>query len=587
METRGGVSRLNTAAIGSFVGDGLYTRRDNTGAETMVAFAGGTMWTLNVTSFTAVASATSVFTAGVRVGTTQYENHMFIGNGGVTPYKYNGTAFTRHGVPRPSLGTASAVASASGGTFPSATYLYKYAYVNSAAAYGDVSSATTAIAVAANGSVNLTGIPVAPQSHGVNARRIYRASGTAGTYELIQTINDNTTTTFVDTYYPASTAAPSDNGEPPKYSVACQHQGRLFVNDTANPGYIWYSEVFEPYTFKATSFQPIGDQTRDLVKSLSVYDNQILVGCENGSYLLYMPTTDPADWGVIKVRTDYGSKSPFSTFLYNNKIMFGAMQNDKFVGFAAISGSNIDPEASYLDSSTNESDTKSAVIEPDMFQVQELYVGNVSAMVFKNKAYIAVTYGDGATTNNRVYIFDFSRSSFKKQEASWAPALNINAAQFTVFGGRLYYLESTATGFVNQLETTSYSDNGSAIDSYFWTKEIAGNPGHENLQKDFRKLKLLIEKSGQYYMNVGWRVDSDNGAGSVKQIDLSSDADVWGNKNWGTMVWGSGRAQEEVTLPLGQATGKRIQLMFSNQNAAGQKFKVIGVNITYNVKGRR
>ena len=53
------------------------------------------------------------------------------------------------------------------------------------------------------------------------------------------------------------------------------------------------------------------------------------------------------------------------------------------------------------------------------------------------------------------------------------------------------------------------------------------------------------------------------------------------------MVWGSGTAQEEISIPLGQVTGKRLQLKFSNQNTAGQKFKVLGLNLTYNIKGRR
>lgn len=102
VETRGGITKLNTTSVGSFVGDGIYTRRGNDSIETMVVFAGGTMWALGGTStFTAVASATSVFTAGVRVATAQYENHMFIGNGGITPHKYNGVDYTLHGVPEP------------------------------------------------------------------------------------------------------------------------------------------------------------------------------------------------------------------------------------------------------------------------------------------------------------------------------------------------------------------------------------------------------------------------------------------------------------------------------------------------------
>ena len=541
-----------------------------------------------MTTFSTIASAQSVFTAGVRVGATQYENHLFMGNGYVTPYKYNGTAFTRHGVPQPALTSTSGVVSVSGGSLTTGTYYYKVSYVNSASAEGNVSSFTTAQTIAASGAVSLSALPTAPQSHGVNARRIYRATSPAGNYFRIGTINDNTTTTFTDTGIADGTAAPTDNGEPPNYSVVCYHQNRLFCNDTANPNFVWYSDLLEPYTFGSTNFIAIGDASRDLVRGLEVYNNSILVLCQNSMHLIYMPSTTESEWQVIRILAPFGSRSPFASFLYENKIMGAALQNDKFVGFAGVSGTSIDPESTMLTTAQAGSDMKSDRIEPDMFQVQESYASNISAMVFKNKAYVTLTYGDNNTQNNRVYLFDFSRTNLSKnQEAAWSPLTGLSAAQFAVYNGRLYYIESTATGFVNQLETTSYNDNGSAINSYFWTKEISGNPGHENLQKDFRRIKLLVEKSGQYYMNMSYRVDSDNSDGTTILVDLSVDADTWGTKNWGAMVWGSGTAQEEISIPLGQVTGKRLQLKFSNQNTAGQKFKVLGLNLTYNIKGRR
>jgi hypothetical protein len=588
VETRGGTTRLNTAAIGSFVGDGLYTRRDNGGGETMVAFAGGTMWQLAVTSFTAVASAQSVFTAGVRVGTTQYENHMFIGNGGITPYKYNGAHFTRHGVPAPT--TTMTVASQAVGVLTGG-YNYKVVFVNSAAAFGNVSPATATF-TAAGATLRVTSIPVAPTSHGINARRLYRTAAGGLEYKLVTTINDNTTTTYDDNNADSTltVVAPTDNGEPPKYNTICYHQNRLFCNDTANPNYIWYSELNEPYTFGVTNFRAIGDASRDLVKGLEVYNNGVLVTCENSAHLIYMPSTDPTDWVVIRLMTSFGSRSPYGMFLFENSVMIPAMQNGKFVGFAAIAGTSVDPGATLLTTSAAGSDLQSDRIEPDMFQVQEAYVGNISSMVFKNKAYITLTYADGSSTNNRVYVFDFSRSNLSKnktQKAAWSPITGLNATQFTVYDGKLYYLESAATGFVNQLETTTPSDNGSAINSYFWTKEISGNPGDENFQKDFRFVKILVEKSGPYYMDLVYRVDSDAGEGAIRQIDLSSDADVWGSKPWGTMMWGAGADEEEVTVFLGQVTGKRIQFKFSNQNAAGQRFKALGANVGYNIKGKR
>tara|TARA_R110000868_G_scaffold9394_1_gene46903 strand:- start:7308 stop:9218 length:1911 start_codon:yes stop_codon:yes gene_type:complete len=588
-ETRAGSTKLNTTAIGSYAIDGIYTRHDYTGAETMVVFAGGSAWQLGVTTFTTIASAQSVFTAGVRVGCAEFENHLFIGNGYVTPYKYNGSAFTRHGVPTPASAVTRTV-SATGGNLAADTYYYKVTYVNSQSVEGNVSAISTATTVVVSGSVNITGVPVAPQSHGVGSRYVYRANTTtAGSFKRIGTIADNTTTTFSDTISTGTVAAPTDNGEPPNYSFALYHQGRLFCNDQANPNYMWYSNALEPYTFASTNFQPMGDATFDLVRGAIVYANGIMVQCDNSHFLWDMPSTDPTTWTVVRIRGQYGSKSPFGAFLYDNKVMVPAMQNSKFCGFAAISGVQIDPESTYLDTTQAGSDLQSDRIEPDAFLVQEAYASLISSVVFKNKAYISLPYDSGATNNNRVYLFDFSISNLsKKQRSSWVPLTGIHAAQFCVYGGNLYYGVSDATGFVYRLEAAStYSDDGSAINSYLWTKEFSGNPGHENLEKDFRKVKLLIEKTGAYYMNLRFRTNSDSGIGSLKQVSLDPGATLWGALSWGVGSWGGGTDQEEVTVSLGQARGKRIQFQFSNQNAASQRFKIHGLNFTYNIKGKR
>ena len=60
VQTRGGTLKLNTAAVASYACDGLYTRHDSSGAESMVAWFGGTLWALSGTSFNTVASAQSI-----------------------------------------------------------------------------------------------------------------------------------------------------------------------------------------------------------------------------------------------------------------------------------------------------------------------------------------------------------------------------------------------------------------------------------------------------------------------------------------------------------------------------------------------
>jgi hypothetical protein len=583
--TRPGSSKLNTATVGTFVCDGLYTRRDDDGSETMIAFHGGTARYLAGTSFHTIPSALSVFTAGIRVGSTQYRDCIFIGNGGVIPYKYNGTDFTRHGV-YPITNTASAVSNGAGNIQPG-SLSYKFTSINSYAAESDLSAAAITITVTNSCTVSVTSIPVAPQSYGVNSRRVYRYGPSNTTYVLVGTIGDNTTTSFSDNSQVGTVSAPSDNGVPPKFSVCIYHANRLWVNDPANPNYAWYSELGEPFTFGAANFLKVGDASSDLVKGFDVYDSGVVINCENSQVINYME--DPADettWRQVKVRSSFGSKSPFGTWRYNNRIGFPAFQNTKFVGFAALHGDFVEPTTTALTTSLPGSDLLSDKIESDMFNIQEPYVGNVSSIVYKNKAYISVTYGSTNTTNNRVYLFDFSMSNLSKsQRFSWVPFTGLNAAQFAIYGGSLYYGSSSTDGFIYQLETSTYDDNGSAINSYYWTKEFSGKPEHENLPKDFRKVKILADLAGAYYMNLSWKVDSDKGVGQTKQIDLNPGGSLWGTMRWGIDLWGGGKDQYEFEIPLGQTHGKRIQFKFDNQNTANHRFKIHRMTFLYNVRG--
>lgn len=589
VETRQGSTKVNTAAIGSYACDGIYTRRTSTNSETMVVFAGGSMWGLGGTSFAVVASAQSVFTAGIRVATTQYEDHMFIGNGGVVPYKYNGTDFTRHGVYAPTI-TAAVASNGAGAIAASSQVQYKVSYVNSQLVEGNVGPASaTFVLSSTGGQVLVSNIPVAPVSYGVNSRYLYR-SNSGSAYLRIATLANNTATTFADNVSIASgtVTAPTDAGVPPNYSVCCYHQNRLFVNDPSNPNLVWYSDLNEPYTFGALSFIRVGDATTDLVKSISVYNNGLLIGCEKSNHIVYMPDTDPDNWESVRIKSAYGNKSPFCLLDFDNRQLFPAIENGKFVGFAAIAGDTVEAQTALLTVQAAGSDLLSDRIEPDMFDVQESLVGNISGMIYKNKAWITLTFGSGNTANNRIYQMDFSRSNLSKSSRiAWVPFTGLNAAQFTIYSGNLYYGTSLATGFVYQLEAGVYSDDGAAIDSYIWSKEFSGFDPDVNAHKDFRYANILIDKLGNYYMNVTYRVDSDSGDGNTQQVNLNPGGSLWGVMVWGVDVWGGGVMQENYRLELGTSAGKRIQFRFSNQNVAGQRFKVSYMNFTYNRKGER
>jgi hypothetical protein len=598
--TRGGSAQLNTTAVGSFAVDGLYTRRGSDAAETMIVAAGALFYTLDgASTFVTIPSAQSVFTAGTRIDAAQYEDHIFFGNGDATPYKYNGTDFTRHGVPA-ATGTVTAISGTTAVGTLTGDYRWKITFVNSQAVEGDVGTAPATIALT-SGQGYLTGIPTAPQSHGVNSRRIYRTVTSGSTFLLAGTIADNTTTTYNDNADDdeLTTTAPTDNGEPPNYDIVEYHQNRIWCNDADNENYIWYSDLNEPYTFQTTSFFRVGDAAADLVTGMYVHQNNVYVFCENSIWVIYMPDTTPGNWNLIRVTSSFGSKSPFAPFRFQDKMMFAAMQNDQFAGFAAIQGSTIDPAATALDTMAIGSELRSEPVEPTALLAQRAYLSNITSMVHKNKGYIAFTYGSGNLTNNRLLIYDFSLGRLSKnQRESWSLYDGINVSQMTQYSGKLYGGSSLADGLVYELETTDYTDGSgsTAINSYFWTKEFAGVAGHENVIKDlaghenvikdFRKVRVLVDKPGDYKMNVAVRVDSESGsAGLSYEIDLNPGGSIWQSFLWGQVNWGGGRAQDEFEVPLGGISGRRIQFKFTNQDTASQRFKVHGLNFTYNVRG--
>src|SRR3990167_7312059 len=231
----------------------------------------------------------------------------------------------------------------------------------------------------------------------------------------------------------------------------------------------------------------------------------------------------------------------------------------------------LDPTNTLLTITSAGSDLQSNRIEPDMYSVQNGYIKNISGVTFKNKAYITLTYS--GTTNNRIYVFDYSMSNLKKsQSVSWVPFTGLSFAQLVVYDGAVYGASSTTSGFVYKLTGTGvYSDDGTAINSYYWTKEFSGFDEDTNYFKDFRYVNILIDNAGSYFMSLTYRTDSDAGDGNISAIDVTPGGSVWGTMVWARDVWGGGMNQKEYRAFLGQTRGKRLQLKFSNQNTVSQR----------------
>lgn len=586
VQTREGFTKLASTMLATAPFDGLFTRHDYNSSETMIAAIGGTFYDLQGDSFVTVGSGQSVYTGGTRLCHTEYENHLFVGNGSITPYKYNGADFTRHGCYPP---TATMTAATDSTGVLSGDYNYKITWVNTGLVESDVGPETATFAAAAE-AVAITSIPVAPQSYGVSARYIYRTEAGGTEYKYVDSINDNTTSSYTDNIADAAlgVTAPTDNGIPPLYEFSVTHQDRIFCNDPANRNYVWYSEITNPYVFKVTNFDTFGDHSQDIVKGLEVRDNGILVYGAKTKTLWYMPDTDPANWLKITLNDAYGSMSPFGSVAIKDSVVFPAVEYGKFVGFGEIKGAALQPNVTFLTVQSSGSSLMTDKIKDQMDTVQTGYLANITSIVYQEKVFISVTYGIGETTNNRIYVVDYSISNLsRKQKYTIVPWTGINASTFTIYNGNLYFGSSDSSGYVYQMVDGTYNDDGNAIDSYYNTKEFTGFKGDENFNKDWRYLRMLVDKAGDWYMNVYFIEDSDTGAGISKSINLNPGGSLWGSMMYGRDDWGGGQNQEDIKVFLGGTRGKRVKFKFSNQNVADQRFKVHWLKYAYNLKGYR
>lgn len=588
VETRYGSTKLNTNAVASAANHGLFTvRYEGTGNQTMVGWWNGGMYALGTSTFVTVPSAQSVYTAGQYVCNVVYQDLAFFGNGYSPNYKYNGTEFTRMGIAQPN---SQGVASGTSAGVVIGSYQYKFSYMNSYVVEGDVSSNTTTVTYISQVG-GLTGIPVAPTSYGVAARKIYRKDVVTGTtFLLVGTINNNTTTTFADNTIAGGegAVAPLDQGQPLPFEFAVVHKERIFFK-TANDGLIYYTELGNPFVVKVLNFQKVGDADGETVRGLGVQSDMVVAYKDVTPWLIYQQSTDPATWAVIKSSSKYGAAGHYTIADYETYQMYLGRNFEGAVNFSALRGGAALPSVTQLVVSNVYADSKSDRIEPDVRQFEPSLLAKVFGIRYKNKLWYSVPFGAGSTANNRVYVFDyFQRDKDRTNGAWWPMTYPWGFSYFTVYNGNLYGATTGTTGFVYRLDVPAvYSDDGTAINSYFWTKEYEGYKEQIEHHKDFRRLFLTVGTLGAWNIGISYRVDADNSDGTLQLLDINPGGGIWGTLVWGSGVWGGGSLRRPEKIQLGTAAGLKIQFKFDNQNTAGRGFKVLRGSYFYNDRGLR
>lgn len=162
-----------------------------------------------------------------------------------------------------------------GGSVPVGSHRYKvtFMYYDSEESNGSAGSATQT-ATGGTQTGHLSSIPIG--GYGVTARNIYRDNND-GVYLLLDTIPDNTTTTYTDTLLIGSTPTPIPlfNDVPPTFSKAALWLDSIFIAPSGETNTVRYSNTGAPDIFDPSNF--IVCQSDDVITALYVYNGKLYV----------------------------------------------------------------------------------------------------------------------------------------------------------------------------------------------------------------------------------------------------------------------------------------------------------------------
>ncbi len=137
-------------------------------------------------------------------------------------------------------------------------YTYKVVYVSKYGQLSNAGPASVSVTAASSASIELTKIPLSPDSQ-VTARRLYRTVGGGSVWLFLDEILDNTTITYSDTVADGNLSnetAPQagdfsdDNSIPPRCGIVYAWKKTiLMAGDPQNPYTLYYSEDAEPESF--------------------------------------------------------------------------------------------------------------------------------------------------------------------------------------------------------------------------------------------------------------------------------------------------------------------------------------------------
>lgn len=254
----------------------------------------------------------------------QFYDKYFMGNSIDNIQVYDGSDVHDFGYPIPASGVMATEGAA--GNLENKEYQYKVTYYYED---GESNSNTTATAITPTAShkVNLSAIPTGNSR--VTQRKLYRTAGDGSTFKLLTTINDNTTTVYVDNIPDAGLGADLDEDNDYSYMEKCKylisHKGRLWgAGHPDYPSRVFYSKALVPESNPALYYWDIGSSDGDIITCLEVNLGALIIFKRYSTWVIVGddPTGTDADMSLEKVNPSVGCISRTTARHAGNDMIF-------------------------------------------------------------------------------------------------------------------------------------------------------------------------------------------------------------------------------------------------------------------------
>ena len=392
----------------------------------------------------------------------QFMNHFYMANGEDSIQVYNGTDIWDIGYPIPDDNVTTAEGSA--GVLEAGTYKYKvtFGYVDGESNPCEEDEEVT---ITASKKINVTAIPIGGSR--VVSRKLYRTIKDGEEYNLLTTINDNTTTTYEDNIPDSGLGAvmDEDNDEPPICKYVINHKGRMwFAGDPDNPSRLYFSKALHPESVGPFAYWDIGRDDGDIITGIKVNLGALIIFKQYSTWVLSgdQPTGENADMILEKVNPTIGC--------INNKAISHAGNDLLFL--TPNMGIHRLHRILLASTETMDSEALSDKIFETISTLNRAAFDKAHSIVFKHKFFLFVPSGNNEDINSSI-VLDL-RKIYPSEDytIAWTKYTNMNFDSSTIYldnEGEHLYVGSNENGHLYELEVTT-SDDGTPIEASATTK---------------------------------------------------------------------------------------------------------------------